>query len=147
MGQVPSQFWCGEMLLNQAKCFIIILFTFCQWNSSGSSTHSSGAKYGLPDTLFHVHYQYLESRCWCGQWCGYLAQVVCIQPKSLRGFVLVLVMKSCQDRCSHLTPPTHLTPQSISLSPTPTQPPDSQAPKQKSGLGRSQTRTQNRVRF
>ena len=51
-GQVPSQFWCGEMLHNQAKCFIIILFTFCLWISSCSSTHSSGAKYGLPDTLF-----------------------------------------------------------------------------------------------
>ena len=30
-GQVPSQFWCGEMRHDQAKCFIIILFTFCLW--------------------------------------------------------------------------------------------------------------------
>lgn len=37
-GQVPSQLWCGEMFHNQAKCFIIILFTFCLWNSSCSST-------------------------------------------------------------------------------------------------------------
>ena len=31
-GQVPSQLWCGEMRHDQAKCFIIILFTFCLWN-------------------------------------------------------------------------------------------------------------------
>ena len=49
--QAPSQFWCGEMLYHQAKCFILILFTCCLWKSSCGFTHSRLAKHGFPVTL------------------------------------------------------------------------------------------------
>ena len=50
------------MFHTQAKCLIIVLRTLCLWKFSSRSTHSRGAKYGLPVTILFLHSQSLQSR-------------------------------------------------------------------------------------
>ena len=111
-GHVPSQFWCGEMFDNQPKGFIIMLFIFacgipdvarptavglnsvCLARFSMCIIHDLKADVGGGNDVFIWRKSFAfcpsPSEAWC---------LCCLS-----------VMKSCQVRCSHLTPPNHPTP-------------------------------------
>ena len=56
-GQVPSQFWCGEMLHIQAKCFIIIFVNILPVVFLVARPTAVGLNMFSQTRFFHVHYQ------------------------------------------------------------------------------------------